>query len=49
MSDWIRAAEIPAASGFYYFEKEFDAPAGASLKASCCGDTLLAYNHGAIV
>ena len=39
MSDWIRAAEIPVASGFYYFEKEFDAPAGASLKASCCGDT----------
>ena len=39
MSDWIRAVEIPTASCFYYFEKEFDAPAGATLKASCCGDT----------
>ncbi len=39
MSLWIRADDRPLASKFYYFTKEFDAPAGATLKASSCGDT----------
>ena len=38
MSFWIRAAEYPLESKFYYFSKEFDAPAGATLVASACGD-----------
>ncbi len=38
MSFWIRANEYPLESKFYYFSKEFDAPAGASLQASMCGD-----------
>lgn len=39
MSLWIRADDHPLAPKFYYFTKEFDAPAGATLKASSCGDT----------
>ena len=39
MSHWIRADETPSAPRFYYFEKEFDAPKGATLTASSCGDT----------
>ena len=39
MSFWIRADDHPLAPAFYYFTKEFDAPAGATLKASACGDT----------
>ncbi len=38
MSFWIRADEYPLESKYYYFSKEFDAPAGASLQASMCGD-----------
>ena len=38
MSFWIRADEHPLESKFYYFTKEFDAPAGATLVASSCGD-----------
>ena len=50
MSEWIRAAETPSAPSFYYFEKEFDAPEGASLLASCCGDTRYAlYLNGHLV
>ena len=39
MSFWIRADERPEQPRFYYFSKEFDAPAGASFSASSCGDT----------
>ena len=39
MSVWIRAEDRPTAPRFYYFTKEFTAPAGATLKASSCGDT----------
>ncbi len=39
MSLWIRAEDRPSTPHFYYFSKEFTAPAGASLKASSCGDT----------
>lgn len=39
MSVWIRAEDVPSTPKFYYFTKEFDAPVGASLTASCCGDT----------
>ena len=50
MSEWIRAAEIPAAPAFYYFEKEFDAPAGATLRANTCGDTrYVLYLNGHLV
>ena len=50
MSEWIRAAEIPSAPRFYYFEKEFDAPAGATLTASTCGDTrYVLYLNGRLV
>ena len=50
MSFWIRADRRPSAPEFYYFTKEFDAPAGASLKASACGDTRYAlYLNGHLV
>ena len=39
MSAWIRADDHPLAPAFYIFSKEFNAPAGATLKASSCGDT----------
>lgn len=39
MSVWIRADETPSAPRFYYFFKEFEAPAGAKLTAHSCGDT----------
>ncbi len=39
MNSWIRADDHPLAPAFYVFTKEFDAPAGATLKASSCGDT----------
>ena len=39
MSHWIRADEAPSSPRFYYFEKEFQAPKGATLTASSCGDT----------
>ncbi len=39
MSVWIRAEDTPREPRFYYFKKEFDAPAGATLTASSCGDT----------
>ncbi|MBE6652370.1 MAG: hypothetical protein E7610_03005 [Ruminococcaceae bacterium] len=38
MSFWIRADEHPLESKYYYFAKEFNAPADASLQASMCGD-----------
>ncbi len=44
------ADEHPSAPHFYYFEKEFDAPAGAMLRASICGDTRYAlYLNGHLV
>ena len=50
MSHWIRADETPSAPRFYYFEKEFDAPKGATLKASSCGDTrYVLYLNGHLV
>ena len=50
MSEWIRASEIPDAPKFYYFEKEFDAPKDATLKASSCGDTrYVLYLNGHLV
>ena len=50
MSFWIRADRRPSAPEFYYFTKEFDAPAGASLKASSCADTRYAlYLNGHLV
>ena len=39
MSFWIRAGERPTQPRFYYFTKEFEVPAGATLTASSCGDT----------
>lgn len=39
MSHWIRADETPSAPKFYYFEKEFHVPSGATLQGSACGDT----------
>ena len=39
MSVWIRAEDRPSTPHFYYFTKEFTAPAGATLKACSCGDT----------
>ena len=50
MSFWIRADRVPSAPEFYYFTKEFEAPAGASLTASFCGDTRYAlYLNGHLV
>ena len=50
MSIWIRADDHPLAPKFYYFSKEFDAPAGATLKASSCGDSrYLLYLNGHLV
>ena len=50
MSEWIRVEETPSTPRFYYFEKEFDAPAGATLKASSCGDTrYVLYLNGHLV
>ena len=50
MSFWILADRRPSAPEFFYFTKEFDAPAGASLKASSCGDTrYVLYLNGHIV
>ncbi len=50
MSFWISADRRPSAPEFFYFTKEFDAPAGASLKASSCGDTrYVLYLNGHIV
>ncbi len=39
MAHWICADETPSSPHFYYFRKEFDAPAGATLAARMCGDT----------
>lgn len=39
MSFWICADEQPTVTHFYYFTKEFSAPAGARLTALSCGDT----------
>ena len=50
MSFWIMANDRPTSPKFYYFSKEFDAPAGASFKASACGDTRYAlYLNGNLV
>ncbi len=44
------AEDHPSSPRFYYFEKEFHAPQGASLKASMCGDTRYAlYINGHLV
>ena len=50
MSVWIRATERPNDPTFYYFTKEFDAPAGATLTASSCGDSrYVLYLNGHLV
>ena len=50
MSFWIMANDRPTSPKFYYFSKEFSAPAGASFKASACGDTRYAlYLNGHLV
>ncbi len=50
MAHWICADETPASPRFYYFEKEFDAPAGATLTARISGDTRYAlYLNGHLV
>ena len=50
MSLWICADETPSSPHFYYFRKEFDAPAGAALTARMCGDTRYAlYLNGHLV
>lgn len=50
MSVWIRADDHPLAPKFYYFSKEFEAPAGAKFTASCCGDSrYLLYLNGQLV
>ena len=50
MSFWIRAVDRPTDPKFYYFSKEFDAPRGAYLRVSCCGDTRYAlYLNGHLV
>lgn len=50
MSFWICADRRPATPEFYYFSKEFEAPAGARLTASACGDSRYAlYLNGHLV
>jgi len=50
MSFWIMANDRPTSPKFYYFSKKFSAPAGASFKASACGDTRYAlYLNGHLV
>ena len=50
MSHWICANETPSSPHFYYFKKEFDAPSGARLIASSCGDSrYLLYLNGHLV
>ncbi len=50
MSFWIMADDRPTTPKFYYFSKEFDAPAGASFKVCACGDTRYAlYLNGHLV
>ena len=50
MSFWIMADDYPTTPHFYYFTKEFEAPAGASLKVRCSGDTRYAlYLNGHLV
>ncbi len=50
MSHWIIAEETPQTPHFYYFTKEFDAPADASLSARMSGDTRYAlYLNGHLV
>ena len=50
MSFWMLADSRPTSPEFYYFTKEFDAPAGASFKVSACGDTRYAlYLNGHLV
>ncbi len=44
MSHWICAEETPSSPRFYYFTKEFDAPAGATLIVKSCGDTRYALS-----
>ena len=47
MSFWICADRRPASPEFFYFTKEFDAPAGARLTANCSGDSRYAlYING---
>ena len=50
MSLWIMADDRPTTPKFYYFTKEFDAPAVASLSVRACGDTRYAlYLNGHLV
>ena len=50
MSFWIMADDRPQTPHFYYFTKEFEASAGATLKVSCSGDTRYAlYLNGHLV
>ena len=50
MSLWIMADDRPTTPKFYYFTKEFDAPAAASLSVRACGDTRYAlYLNGHLV
>ncbi|MBE5816758.1 MAG: hypothetical protein E7315_03440 [Clostridiales bacterium] len=50
MSLWIRADEHPLTSKYYYFTKDFDAPQGAALIASSCGDARYQlYLNGSLV
>ncbi len=50
MSHWITTEERPTASRFYYFTKEFEAPAGATLTADSCGDARYQlYLNGSLV
>ncbi len=50
MSFWICADRRPTSPEFFYFTKEFDAPAGAKLSALSCGDTrYVLYLNGHLV
>ncbi len=50
MAYWIIADDTPSSPRFYDFEKEFEAPAGASLSARVSGDTRYAlYLNGHLV
>ena len=50
MSFWIMAQDRPQTPKFYYFSKEFQSPAGASLKIRASGDTRYAlYLNGQLV
>ena len=50
MSHWICADRYPTTPEFYYFSKEFEAPAGAKLTAFSCGDSrYVLYLNGHVV